>query len=155
MNSLKIKSVVASIHDTGFGGIPFKVTVMVDISVAEFNKACPVVGKSRSTICGRTPARRDLGSLVLSVNNAVYAFNPDIPAHNPSIDSRGSSRAKNGIKTMEFVYFFSDVETATNLGFEFHSGVNSMVPKYGQYIKLQSDAEFKANLDSLEVGGAQ
>jgi hypothetical protein len=139
---MKIISVIASIHDTGFGGYPFKVTVTIELPVLEFNKLCPVTGKSRQTMFGqRKPASRDLGNLVLDVNNAVYAFNPDIPAYSPSIDSKGSKKSLNGIKTMEFVYFFKDTAKARNLGFEFHAGINSEHPKAYQSIKLVSDAE--------------
>lgn len=148
-----IKSVRATIHDTGFGGYPYKVVVTVAVDAKAYSKL-PVLRKAKNTICGHTPAARDLGSLVVAVNNAVYAFNPDIPAHNPSIDSKGGSRAKNGVKSMEFVYFFKDHETAKNLGFEFfseriknHDG--EPVPKYDQNFELKSIAEFKANLDGL------
>lgn len=132
-----IDSIIASIHDTSFGGYPFKVTVRISIDVKEFNRLCPITSKSQSSMFGRRPARRDLGSLVVLVNNAVYDVNSNIPAHNPSIDSRGGSRARNGIKTMEFVYFFRDVERARALGFEFHKGVNSHVPRYGQNISIK------------------
>jgi len=81
-----IKSITGLVHDTGYGGYPYKVVVMVQVDAKEVAKL-----------------KGDLGSLVVSVNNAVYALNKNIPAHNPSIDSQGSRRAKNGVKTMEFV----------------------------------------------------
>ncbi len=148
-----IKSVRATLHDTGYGGYPYKVIVTIQVDPKAYAKL-PVLRKAQNTICGRRDAVRDLGSLVLDVNNAVYDYNPDIPAHNPSIDSQGGSRAKNGIKTMEFVYFFRDHGTAKNLGFEFHGEHikghdGGPVVKNFQNFELTSIAEFKANLDSL------
>lgn len=116
---MKIKDMYATIHDTSYGGYPYKVIVMVELPVEEFNKLCPKIGKARPNPYGKSSgAPRDLGGLIIDVNNAVYALNSDIPAHNPSIDSKGSTRAKNGIKTLEFVYFFSDHNKAERLGFE-------------------------------------
>lgn len=115
---MKIKSIETKVHDTSFGGYPYKTVVIVEIETKEFNKKCPITSPARSTICGRQPARRDLGNLVLEVNNAVYALNSSIPAYNPSIDSKGGQRSKDGIKTMEFVYFFKDADTAEKLGLE-------------------------------------
>jgi hypothetical protein len=124
-----IKSISAQIHDTGYGGYPFKIVVQVAVDAKSYAKL------------PRHGSKRDLGPLVLSVNNALYAFNSNIPAHNPSIDSEGGTRARKGIKTMEFVYFFKDVGAAKALGYELHKGVNSMVPKYGQYINLMKQGE--------------
>lgn len=119
----KIKSIVGSIHDSGAapGCLPYKITVMVEIDVKEFNKLCPKVGKSENTMFGRRPARRNLGNLVLDVNNTVYRFNNNILAHYPSIDSNGDKRAKNGVKTLEFCYFMGkqDWQRAEALGFEY------------------------------------
>lgn len=148
-----IKSVRATIHDTGYGGYPYKVIVVVEVDAKAYAKL-PILRKAQTTICGRSEAVRDLGSLVLDVNNAVYAFNPDIPAHNPSIDSNGSKRAKNGIKTMEFVYFFRDHEAAKNLGFDFHGERikghdGGPVVKNFQNFEVMSLADFKANVDAI------
>lgn len=114
----QIKSIQATVHDTGYGGYPYKVIVQVDVDAKAYAKL-PVLRKSKQTICGRQGAVRDLGSLVVSVNNAVYALNPNIPAYNPSIDSKGSKRSRAGVKSMEFVYFFRDHACAKALGFEF------------------------------------
>ncbi len=148
-----IKSVRATIHDTGYGGYPYKVIVTVAVDAKAYAKL-PVLRKAQNTICGRRDAVRDLGSLVVGVNNAVCEYNPDIPAHNPSIDSQGGSRAKNGIKTMEFVYFFRDHERAKNLGFEFHGERikgpdGEPVPRYGQNFAIISITEFKARVESI------
>jgi len=129
-----IKSINASIHDTSYGGYPFKVTVQIEVDAKKYSKL-RVTRPAEHTLFGRKPARRDLSSLVVDVNNAVYQLNSNIPSYNPSIDSQGSKRARNGIKSMEFVYFFDDTETARKLGFEFHNNV-SQDPKYNQHIKL-------------------
>lgn len=133
-----IKSITGQIHDQGFGGYPYKIVVRVEIPVAEFNKLCPVMGKARTSMYGpRQAAPRDLGNLVLDVNNAVYKLNKNIPAYNPSIDSNGSSRAKNGVKTMEFVYFFSNHDQAEKLGYEFTVKNEKMtLAKYSQYVQI-------------------
>lgn len=138
---ITVNSIIGQIHDTGFGGYPYKVVVSVSLPVSEFNKLCPVVSPARSTICGRKPAGRALGSLVVEVNNLVYGMNSNIPAHNPSIDSQGSRRASDGIKTMEFVYFFRDHEQAIRLGFEvmrLKSG--EFYPKYSQCVEIKAGA---------------
>ena len=115
---MKIKSITGSIHDTGFGGYPYKVTVMVELPMTDFKKLCP---------------KNDLGHLVLDVNNTVYAINNNIPAYNPSIDSQGSRRAKNGVKTLEFVYFLKDHQKAIKLGFK------TKLLKNGEYLSAFSD----------------
>lgn len=120
-----IKSIIVQDHDSSYGGYPAKVVVKVQLPVKEFNKLCPkrVFGYSR-----------DLGNLVLNVNNAVYAINKNIPAYYPSIDSNGSKRAVKGIKTFEFVYFVKSANQAELLGldcFKFANGTISV--KYGQY----------------------
>ena len=144
METLKIKSITGAIHDTSYGGYPYKVIVMIEVSIKEFNKICPIVSPAKHTICGRQAARRDLGSLVINVNNAVYDINSAIPAHNPSIDSKGDKRAKNGIKTMEFVYFFKDHDTAANLGYEqFKMKNGEVIPKQYQYVDLLPKLEDK------------
>lgn len=127
MNNFVIKSITGQIHDTGFGGYPFKVIAMVEVSSKYYNTLKKFKGSSK----------RDLGSLVLDINNAVYAINTNIPAHYPSIDSNGSRNAKNGIKTMEFVYFFKSSIQAELLGFEIMKLKNGeCIPKYGQYINI-------------------
>lgn len=122
--NVTIKSITGCIHDTGFGGYPYKVIVMVQLP-----------SKEHKTL------KDDLGSLVLEVNNTVYGLNRNIPAHNPSIDSQGSKNAKNGIKIMEFVYFFQDHETALRLGFntmKLKSG--DYHPKYNDYVEILKGA---------------
>lgn len=128
---IKIKSLIASVHDTSYGGYPYKVIAIIELPVKDFNKLCPKIGPSRQTLLGRRPALRDLGNLVTLVNNAVYIWNKDIPAYNPSIDSNGDKRTKEGIKTLEFVYFFNDVNKAKALGFEHHRDGTTV--KYGQH----------------------
>lgn len=135
-----IKSIFARVHDTGFGGYPYKVIVTVDVDAKTFAKL-PVIRKAQQTICGRKDAVRDLGSLVLGVNNAVYKLNPNIPSHNPSIDSSGGSRARNGIKTMEFVYFFRDHSRARALGFEF----------FGDKVKHSDGSPCVKSFQSFEI----
>lgn len=131
-----IKSITGLIHDTGYGGYPYKVVVMIDIPVKEFNKLCPIANRTRDYF-GKSTARRDLGQLVINVNNTVYDLNQDIPAHNPSIDSQGHSRAKNGIKTMEFVYFLRDHTQAEKLGFEVRRFKNGeCMPVHFQQVNL-------------------
>jgi len=115
-----IKSIVASIHDTSYGGYPFKVVVNIDIDSKKYAKL-PVTTPAKSTLFGRSEARRDLSSLVLDVNAAVQGFNRHIPAYNPFIDSKGSKSSRNGIKPMEFIYFFKNENAARCLGFEFHA----------------------------------
>lgn len=136
---MRIKSIAACTHDSSYGGVPFKVVVQVEIDVKEFNKLCPVVGKSRNTLCGRVAAPRDLGNLVMQVNDAVYSINSNIPAYNPSIDSSGHKRAVNGVKTLEFVYFLKDEERARALGFEYHKGHFESVPRHNQRINLMRE----------------
>jgi hypothetical protein len=133
----KITSIVASVHHTGFGGLPYKVTAIVQMPIAEFNKLCPVIGKPTRTYFGLSKTKRNLGNLVLAVNNAVYKAHSAIPAYNPSIDSQGARRAKNGVKTLEFVYFFDSRPRAIDLGFQHHG--NGAV-KYGQHINLGSES---------------
>jgi hypothetical protein len=136
---MRIKSITGSIHDTSFGGYPYKITVMVEIPVKDFNKICPIVRRDRSYF-GSSKSVRDLGNLVLDVNNAVYRLNSEIPSYNPSIDSNGSRRAFKGLKTLEFVYFFKDHSRAEKLGFEvFRNKIDDAWPKYGQYIKIFED----------------
>jgi hypothetical protein len=132
-----IKSIVGSIHDTSFGGYPYKVTVTIELPVNEFNRLCPQTGKAKTTMFGRKPAPRDLGNLVMDVNKAVYLLNPNIRAVAPSIDSKGSRRATKGIKTLIFEYFDRDHARAEALGFELLKLKNGEVlPKYGQYLKI-------------------
>lgn len=135
---MKIKSIKGSIHDLGYGGYPYKVTVLVEVDVKDYNKL-PVVRKASVSPYSRKrqEAVRDLGSLVLEVNNAVYALNNNIPAYNPSIDSNGSKRAVKGVKTLEFVYFFSDHARAAALGFKQHTFKSGEVqPEYGQHVVI-------------------
>lgn len=133
----KITSITGKIHDTSFGGYPYKIIVTVEIPVSEFNKLCPVIGKKSGGYLKREKSVRDLGNLVLDVNNAVYRVNTHIPAHNPSIDSQGSKRASKGIKTLEFVYFLNDHDVAEKLGFNlFRLKTGEIVPKYSQYVNL-------------------
>lgn len=139
---MRVKSITGRIHDTGYGGYPYKITVMIEVPVAEFNTLCPIVGKASHGICGYRAPRRDLGNLVVQVNNALCAFNRDIPAWNPSIDSNGSKRSKNGIKTLEFVYFFQDHTVAQKLGFEVMKLKNGdHYPKYNQRVRILSPQE--------------
>lgn len=119
-----IKSVVGCIHDLGFGGYPYKVIATIEIRAESYKKL-----------------KGDLGSLVLDVNNALYRLNRDIPAHNPSIDSQGHRRAKNGVKTMEFEYLFQDHARAEALGYKLLKLRNGEVlPEYNQYVKIALDA---------------
>lgn len=118
--SFKIKNIIGNVHDTSYGGYPYKITVMIEVDNAYFKKL-----------------KGDLGPLVLDVNNAAYRIDNSIPAHNPSIDSRGHRRAVKGIKTMEFCYFMRDHARAEKLGFELlklRSG--EIIPKYGQYVSI-------------------
>lgn len=132
-----IESITGSVHDTSYGGYPYKITVTIKLSVKEFNRLCPTIGKSRQSITGRVKVPRDLGNLVLNVNNALYKLNPNIPAYNPSIDSQGSSRAKGGYKTMEFVYFLNDWNRAERLGFKVRRLKNGeCISVYGDFIKI-------------------
>lgn len=142
---ITVQSITGLIHDQGSapGCLPYKIVVQVSLPVKEFNRLCPINGPARSTLCGRQPARRDLGSLVVLVNNMVYGFNKNIPAYSPSIDSQGSKRAKNGIKTIEFVYFLSKSQwqQAEALGFEHFKfeGHDPIVKGY-QFIPLYKAA---------------
>jgi hypothetical protein len=135
---MRIKSVTGQIHDLGYGGYPYKIIVMVEVDVKEYSKL-PVLRKAESSLYGkRTEAVRDLGSLVLEVNNAVYKLNNNIPAYNPFIDSNGGKRAKGGVKTLEFVYFMTDHVKAAALGFEqLVLKTGEVLPKSGQYVKIE------------------
>ncbi len=133
-NSVSITSITGCIHDTGYGGYPYKVVVMIQLPATEYVKLRPIKGHGR-----------DLGSLVLTVNNALYALNPDIPAYNPSIDSKGHKRAVRGIKTMEFVYFFKDHRLAQRLGFKVRELRNGeFYPEYSQYVDLNPKTQPRA-----------
>lgn len=149
MSSIKITSITGAIHDLscsalsnpGQGGYPYKIVVRVSLDAAEFKTLCPIVGKASRSICGYRAPSRDLGSLVRAVNFMLHRLNPLIPAYNPSIDSRGETRAKGGIKTLEFVYFLASHETAEKLGFELmHLRNGECLPKYGQYVELMREA---------------
>lgn len=129
---IKLKSITTSLHDSSYGGYAYKVTVMVNVN-ADYYKTLKVTRKAQSTMFGHSPASRDLGPLVIDVNNLVYRFNNNIPAYNPSIDSTGTKKAKGGIKTMEFVYFFNDHDKARALGIKF---IRDSIAQYGQYISL-------------------
>lgn len=134
--NFKIKSITGTVHDTGFGGFPYKVIVNIEIDSKDYNKL-KVTRKASSGMFGHVPAQRDLGPLVLDVNNTVYRLNENIPAHNPSIDSKGSKKAIKGVKSMEFVYFFSDHNKAEKLGYKilkYKSG--EVFPIYNQNINL-------------------
>ncbi len=118
--SLKIKSMVAREHNTSFGGYPFKVVVEVSLDAKVFNKL-----------------KGDLGSLVLTVNNMIYKLNPNIRSYSPSIDSRGSSRAKAGVKTLTFEYFDKDLSRAKALGMDVKELKNGeMYLGYNSYVDL-------------------
>jgi len=112
----EIKSLVGRVHDTSFGGYPFKIIATITITTKEFNKL-PVLRREAASMFGGARVVRKLGELVLAVNNKVYAVNNNIPAYYPSIDPEGSKRAVKGIKTMIFEYFIKDLETAERLGF--------------------------------------
>jgi hypothetical protein len=123
-----IKSIIGRMHDTGAapGCLPYKIVVMVELPMTEFKKLCP---------------KDDLSNLVYRVNSEVYEFNNAIPAYHPSIDSQGSRRAKNGIKTLEFVYFMdkSMHERAQSLGFKVTKLRNGdFYPNYYQCVKIQA-----------------
>lgn len=135
----KIKSIAVMNHDSSFGGYPAKVKVSVQIETKAFNKLCPIINRTKSYF-GTSKSVRDLGNLVVDVNNAVYKFNANIPAHSPSIDSQGSKRAVNGVKTLEFVYFVKTAEQAERLGFEVHNFKDGKSVKYGQYINLLKES---------------
>lgn len=111
----KIKSIIASAANTGCHAA--KVIVEIEVNSKELAKL-----------------KGDLGSLVLDVNNAVYKHNKHIPSYHPSIDPQGSSRAKNGVKTMEFQYFVERVEDAKALGFPVTR--SGEVLSYGVHIDL-------------------
>lgn len=113
----KIKSLTAQVHDTSYGGYPFKIVAVIEVDNKAFLKL-PILRRTPASMFGPAKTSRDLGSLVVAVNNAVYAVNRAIPAYNPSIDPRGEKRAKNGVKTMIFEYFSQDYEAAKLLGFK-------------------------------------
>jgi len=112
----EIKSLVGRVHDTSFGGYPFKIIATVTITTKEFNKL-PVLRREAASMFGGAHVVRDLGKLVVAVNNKVYAVNNNIPTYNPSVDSKGGKRASRGVKTMVFEYFIQDFEIAERLGF--------------------------------------
>ncbi len=112
----EIKSLVGQVYDTSFGGHPFKIIATITITTKQFNKL-PVLRREAASMFGGARVVRDLGALVMAVNNRVYAVNNNIPAYNPSIDPNGSKRASEGLKTMVFEYFFQDFEVAEKLGF--------------------------------------
>lgn len=126
-NQIALKSIVATMHDTGSapGCLPYKIIVIVQLPITAFNKLCPVSGRSQPRKSRKT---RDLGNLVLTVNNMLYAFNKYIPAYNPLIDSDGHTKAKSGIKTLKFEYFMGkqDWQRAEALGYE-HFKLNGEV----------------------------
>lgn len=115
----KIKGGAVSVHDTSYGGYPYKATVYILITDAVAFKKL----------------KGNLGNLVVDVNNEVYRRSGNlVPAYNPSIDSQGSKRFKNGVKTMEFVYFFKDHSLAETLGIELLKLKNGEVlPKYSSW----------------------
>lgn len=130
MENFKIVSLIASVHDTSYGGYPYKVTAIIEIPIETFNEMCPKTGPSHTTLFGRRPAQRDLGALCLDVSNAIYVINKNIWASNPSIDATGGSRAKNGVKTLRFEYFSQNTDRAKGLGFQHHKDGTTV--KYGQ-----------------------
>ncbi len=95
-----IKSVYVKGHDSSYGGYKVKYLATIQIDAAEFKKL-----------------KGDLGNLVLRVNNELYKTYK-VPAYNPSIDSTGAKRAKNGVKTLVFEYFSNDMELAEHLGLD-------------------------------------
>ncbi len=118
---MQVNSLIIAVHDTGYGGYPIKYVATVTLPIKDYTK---LKGK--------------LGNLVLDVNNALYKTY-GIPAYNPSIDSKGSRRAKDGIKTLVFEYFSKDLLKAKELGmpmFEFKDGLH---PKYSETVQLVKD----------------
>jgi len=115
---IKIQALVGRIHDTSFGGYPYKVVATVEVSAQDFKRL-----------------KGDLGNLVLDVNNAVYALSPEVPSYNPMVDSK--RRAKGGVKTLEFVYHFKDHERALKVGFNTKLLRNGeYLPAFGDYVNL-------------------
>ena len=111
-NTLKVKPMHIKEHDRGYGGYRYKVIVCIELDVAEYNKLPKITIKS---FFGKK-TRRHLDNLVITVNNLVYNLNKHIPVYNPSIDSQGDKRSKNGVKSMQFEYFFNDHDKAEALG---------------------------------------
>jgi hypothetical protein len=96
----QISSIVATTHDSSFGGFKWKVIVLISIPVKEWSKM------------------RDkgwLGQLYgIDVSNAVYAVNRNIPAMNPTVDH--SRRSAKGRKSISLTYFLNDPDKAQSLG---------------------------------------
>jgi len=116
-----VKSIVASGHDSSFGGYKWKVVVRVAVPAKEWAKA---------------KKKGELGQLYgIDISNHVYAINRNIPAHNPTVDDR--SRASKGVKSISLTYFLSDPDRAEALGLKVTRLKNGeFFGKYSDYVQV-------------------
>lgn len=95
-----IKRITAQEHDSSSSAGLSKFKVIVELEIIDLKAFKKLKG--------------NLGDLVLSVSNEVYGLNKNIPAYYPTVDSK--KRAKDGIKPIEFIYYFGSYARAEALG---------------------------------------
>lgn len=96
----RITSIAACSHDSSYGGYPFKVEVTVRMCSKEWAKA---------------RAKNQLGQLYgIDISNAVFAFNRNIDASNPTVND--TKRASKGEKLITLTYYMRDLDKAEKLG---------------------------------------
>jgi len=120
-NYFKIILINGRVHDTSYGGYPWRIDVVVELNVKDWQLY---------------RKKKMLGQMYgVDFSNAVYHINNNIPASCPMVDDR--KRAKNGIKTINLTYFLRDADRAENLGFEVYrhpSGETS--PGFADYVSI-------------------
>lgn len=120
MGKFEIKYIHGSTHDSSFGGIPWKVTVLVEMDSKSWAK---------------TKKRGDLGHLYgVAISNAVYNINRNIPASCPTVDDR--KRASKGIKRITLTYFVRSPLKAQSLGFTVREINGEAYPRYADSVSL-------------------
>ena len=129
-----IKTIIASTHDSSFGGYPFKVSVNIEID---------------QKVWAKYKKQSNLGQLYgIDIGNAVYAINNNIPALNPSVDDR--KRSSNGVKIINLTYYMANNErtaiSAKELGLKVNVDKSGHVfGGFSDYVKIY-EHKAKANL---------
>jgi len=92
--------------------------------------------------------KHDLAHLYcVTVSNAIYSFNSDIPASKPYVDA--TRRASKGLKTITLSYFLSSPEIAQKLGLKV---VADKYGSYGDYVDILNMEQPEVSQDDTEEG---
>ncbi len=130
MNEFKIINITAMLHDSSYGGYPWKTMVRIEID---------------SKWWARIRKANGLGMLYgVDISNAVGRINSNIRAYQPTVDDQ--SRARKGIKTITLTYFSQDYEAARKIGFNVKiCGGEPAILDYGKQIEIEIPKQKEAS----------